>query len=461
MENKTHFLVDTLKHKGILVVLSAYLAAAWVLLQVAIAIETTLALPNWVDRVTLFALATGLPFVLLYALLRKDNRLDSSSTIDHASVTPSVALLPFESTDELTEVSAKTDLGDGLLAVLGRADELCVTNAADGEKLDTDFNLTGRLSVNADHMRFSIQLQNNRTKRHLWSDNYTVDPNPASGERNDLLRKIAMQVCAEITRAQGESAQRRDIAELDAEECYQRGKAQIMFKGWSPSNVKQSSDLFREAIRKQPEFAKAHAMLALTLGLGQKFSYFRGTEEVIHESLAAGKKALQLAPDSSEVLGYVGCAYSDLGKQAMGLPILDKAIELDKANAQAYAALGAAKIVTHSVDEGVSDLEKAIDLLPINTGNAFWKTALASGYLLQGRLNDTLAMAQQAVKDDVSFYPAWVTRAITLALQGENEAAKDAFQQALDFHPGLDQEEVEGFAGRSSLQVLQAAGIWA
>ena len=44
-----------------------YVGAAWVLLQVAIAIEGTLNLPDWVDQLMLVALALGLPVTLIMA----------------------------------------------------------------------------------------------------------------------------------------------------------------------------------------------------------------------------------------------------------------------------------------------------------------------------------------------------------------------------------------------------------
>ena len=44
-----------------------YLGAAWLLLQVAIALESTLELPNWLDQATLVLLAIGFPLALILA----------------------------------------------------------------------------------------------------------------------------------------------------------------------------------------------------------------------------------------------------------------------------------------------------------------------------------------------------------------------------------------------------------
>ena len=160
-----------------------------------------------------------------------------------------------------------------------------------------------------------------------------------------------------------------------------------------------------------------------------------------------------------QVLGCIGCAYSDLGFHQKGIPIIEKAIEIDATNAQAFAALGAAKIVNLDIESGVADLEHAIDLSPVNAGSALWKTVLSIGQAVLGKYDVALEMAQQACKDDPIYYPGYIAMALVLTLQGRKEEAQIAMEEAQRILPDLDRTKVGNFMGAWAEQSLTEAGI--
>jgi adenylate cyclase len=69
-------------------------------------------------------------------------------------------------------------------------------------------------------------------------------------------------------------------------------------------------------------------------------------------------------PGSSEVLGYAGCALSDLGHSERGAEILRQAFEMDPSNAQAEVALGAALALFGDLDAGIARMRHGIKLIP-------------------------------------------------------------------------------------------------
>lgn len=442
-------------------ILSAYLAFAWILLQVAMALETTLSLPNWVDRVTLLSLALVFPAVLVFAWVRRDRAVIPVVAAKQKARSASLKVLPFSTTgDTPIDTKLTESTRNALMSLLSKADEVSATDAAVSPGFEAEFELGATVSLDSNCFAFSVFLKDAHSGEHLWAERFTDDVNADMNAQSVMLRKVAMQICAELTRSIGLPDGTQAGDELDSETCFQQGKALLMFKGWNPDNFHRAVTLFEQAIDIETSNAKAHAMLALVLGLGHKFSYFEEPDEAVIRVLEASKRALQIAPDSSEVLGYVGCAYSDLGREEVGIPILEKAIDLDAANAQAFAALGAAKIYTQQIPEGVADLERAIMLLPANTGNAFWKTALASGYLGMGLTDKAVEMIQQAIKYDAMFYPAWVLKSIACVCMGSDEKAKVALQQARDIRPTLNKHEVQHFAGDGVVELLERHNVW-
>ena len=126
---------------------------------------------------------------------------------------------------------------------------------------------------------------------------------------------------------------------------------------------------------------------------------------------------------------------------------------------QAYAALGAAKIVTLDIDNGVRDLERAIKLSPVNAGSAIWKATLSLGQMVLGNQTAAFEMAQQACKDDPKYYPGFIAKALVLAQQNRKAEAQVAIDEATRIFPELDRSKIRNFVGAWAEQMLTEAGI--
>ena len=462
-----------------------YLAVAWVLLEVAIALESTLALPTWVDQVTLVLLGLGFPVALLLAWAQESSApaVESTETED-ATLTavpapegrnrPSLVILPFSCLSDDRDVEILADgLTEDLTTLLSRVPDLFVIarNSAYaykgqtpdlrdvGQKLGVRYALEGSARRFGDKLRISSQLVETHTGTHLWAGNHDRPLDEFVAGEDELAQTMAMELCAEITRAEATLAKQVATANQDALACLQQAKASLLFRGWSKKSFSETTSLIRRAIELDPDFAPAHAYLALLLAIGGRAYYAADHQAAVDEALKAAERALDLAPHSSEVLGCVGCVFSDLGFHQKGIPIIEKAIEIDATNAQAFAALGASKIVTLDVDNGVKDLEHAIKLSPANAGSAVWKTILSIGQAILGNHTRALEMARQACKDDPRYYPGFIALAIVLAQEGRKEEAQIAMNEAQRILPDLDWTKMRDYMGAWSAQSLTQAGI--
>jgi adenylate cyclase len=118
------------------------------------------------------------------------------------------------------------------------------------------------------------------------------------------------------------------------------------------------------------------------------------------EALAEADRALALDSDSSEVLGFAGCALSDLGHTTRGIEILERAIDRDPSNAQAWVALGAAQLTTRQPERAIATLEHGLRISPRDNRLAVWMGiyALALGFV--GRLDEAIEQARVACRRD-------------------------------------------------------------
>lgn len=93
--------------------------------------------------------------------------------------------------------------------------------------------------------------------------------------------------------------------------------------------------------------------------------------------MTAAETALALDSQDSDVPGYAGCAFADMGVFQRGIGLLQRALELDPSNAQAHAALGAA-LLRLGKEEGIEEMRHGLRISPRDgwpPGARCWRAA--------------------------------------------------------------------------------------
>ena len=164
--------------------------------------------------------------------------------------------------------------------------------------------------------------------------------------------------------------------------------------------------------------------------------------------LASIDEAVRLDGRSPEVLGYAGCALSDLGFHDRAIEMLGEALDIDPSNAQASVALGAALIQNDSLDKGIDLMRFGMQISPHDRRLAFWGWAMGV-YMLHGdRVVEALAEAHSAQKRDPRFYLARVLEAGALARLGRLSEVHAPLRRARQLRPRLTPDEVRRTHGQ-------------
>jgi adenylate cyclase len=161
---------------------------------------------------------------------------------------------------------------------------------------------------------------------------------------------------------------------------------------------------------------------------------------------------------SSEVLGYAGCALSDLGHTKRGVEILRQAVEIDPSNAQAEVALGAALAMLGDLDAGIARMRHGIRLSPRDRRLGFWGWALGMFLLRADRTGEALEEALVAARRDPRLYLPPILEAVAQATLGRAELARAALMSARRIRPNLTRQEIERSHGRRAARTL--SDVW-
>ena len=387
---------------------------------------------------------------------------------------PGIVVLPFDSfSEEPMDEVISNGFTEDLTALLANIPDVFVISRNTafsyqgqhkdmreiGKELGVRYLLEGSLRRADNRIRVTAQLIEAETGSHLWAENYDTPVDELVKVQDALVSGIALRLGTEIARAEFQLTQRQHPSDMNAWSLYQSAKGTLMFKGWSKDSVKQAVDQLHKAIELDPEYAAPQAYLSLLLALAHWIKLVDDLPAAHDESVAAANRALELEPNSSEVLGYAGCAFSDLGYKQRGIPILEKAIDLDASNAQARAALGAALIVSGELEPGIAALTEAIKISPKDPGLAMWGTILALGSGYSGDIEGAEKWSALAYSSDPRFFPALVVRAWVQGASGQVTAAQALLDEAARLNPELDAGYVAGFLGEDIVKQMEQVGL--
>ena len=324
--------------------------------------------------------------------------------------------------------------------------------------LGARYLLTGSVRrLAAGRLRINLELVEGESGRHLWSTHEALADQPSPDESDELVASLAARLEPQLNLAELRAGRAPSEAAGDAWAMLRRAMAALFARGWSEAGVDEAVVFFRKSIAADPDLALAHAYKALVIALGARMGLVKGGD-LAEEAQRAAERAVGLAPANSEVLGYAACALADLGDPRRAEPLLERAVEENPDNPQAWAALGACRLMLARVEPGVESLRRGLRTSPTDYRRSIWLTLLAGALMRLKQSDDAIETARAACRSDASFYPARLVLATALLRAGRQPAAARALEEALRIRPPMQPEETQTWVGRRGSREL--AAIW-
>lgn len=389
--------------------------------------------------------------------------------IDVRTEARSIALRPFIvlSEDRVLEFLAK-GLAEDIIALLARVPGFFVISRASSfafqnpetpasvvaRQLGVRYVLEGNIRGAGDQVRVSTQLAEAATGRILWSGKFEATQAGTLDLQDDIARGIIIELEPALTQAEIAVIRRQRPDNVDAWGYYHQAAGALGGSGWNEQAVSEALNFLRRALELDGNFALARAQLALLSALAQNTGLFEHSTERTQEALAAAEMAIAADAGSSEVLGYAGCALSDLGHTKRGMEILRQAVEIDPSNAQAEVALGAALAMLGDRDAGIARMRHGMKLSPRDRRLGFWGWLLGMFLLRANRTEEALEEALVAARRDPRLYLAPILEAVAQATLGRTELARAALLAARRIRTKLTKHEIERSHGSHAARIL-------
>jgi len=321
-------------------------------------------------------------------------------------------------TDELTTMLAKSST----LRVISRTSVMQFKGAHRplpeiARQLNVDGILEGSLARSGDNLHMTVQLINAATDTHVWAESYDRNANDLVTLPHDAALTIARETNSAIP-----SPDRPKYINPAAHDAYLRGH----FLWYSAGNDQASGPYFLKATQLQPDYALAWTGLSGYYGAGA-VDFKLDPREALPLAVAAAQRSIELDPSLPEAHVVVAAAKYWLTDWDLhgALDELNRAIELDPKQSEAWHLRSKMLIQLNRFQEGVEQQRKAMEI------NPFERTwGLAYAYLLSRNFDAAIADATQRIEAHPDPITWWILSK-AYAAKGMDKESEHAFEQFL------------------------------
>ncbi len=239
----------------------------------------------------------------------------------------SIAVLPFENDSRDPDNAYFADgIQDEILTRLSKIADLKVISRTSTQhyksapenlpeiarKLGVAHILEGSVQRSGDAVRVNVQLIKAGNDSHLWAETFDRKLTDIFSVETEVAKAIADQLRLKLTGQEEQIIAAKPTDHPEAYDAYLRALAYSLKAQNSPANSLGSQKHLREAVRFDPNFALAWALLSFVDSIGYIGITVQATESLREEARQAAERAITLQPNLGEALvakGYYDYAY--------------------------------------------------------------------------------------------------------------------------------------------------------
>jgi TolB-like protein/Tfp pilus assembly protein PilF len=398
--------------------------------------------------VLLAALAAGL---MVFRFLRSQPALEKEKPTSLAVEidSKSIAVLPFEN---LSEEKANAYFADGIqdeiltrlskiadLKVISRTSTQRYKSAPENlpeiaRQLGVAHILEGSVQKQGDAVHVTVQLIKAATDSHVWADSFDRKLTDIFSVESEVAKAIADQLQVQLTGREKEVIAAKPTDNPEAYDAYLRGLAYTMKTQNTPGNYLGAQKHFREAVRLDPKFALAWALLsyvdargyhttnlqptaalreearqgfetalALDRNLGEawvaKGYYHYGCVDDFETAVRCYEEARKFLPNSSLIPQSLAFVARDQGHWDRSESYFNEAERLDPRNASLLTRHAQFYIALRRFPDALRKLDQILEIVPNDIDALVEKAAIAQAEGDLPRAATLLAQAQPAAGD--------------------------------------------------------------
>jgi len=265
-----------------------------------------------------------------------------------------------------------------------------------GRDLGVRYIVEGSVRRAGSRVRVTGQLIEAETGVHLWAQRYEREFADLFAIQDEITQHVVAAIEPEILIGENRRALLRGSDNLDAYECHMRGTLLHNAQD-SAAHFNEAVEWQRRAIALDPDFGRAHMMLARSLFARCYFGFSDDIDRDSAEMQAEAARAVVLE-DHDPYCHYVMCLANFAAQRPhAAVAEAQQAIDLNPNFALAHMALGWARIYVGRFTEALGPLHTALRLSPHDPLTYLFFSRIAIAHYHLGNYDEALHHAERAL----------------------------------------------------------------
>jgi DNA-binding winged helix-turn-helix (wHTH) protein/TolB-like protein/Flp pilus assembly protein TadD len=345
---------------------------------------------------------------------------------DRQSAWITVTVAPFESlASDPEQAYFARGISENLSTDLSRHPGLRViretgTSTARPAAAAARYRISGSVQRDAGVLRITIHLVDTRTSEQLWSERFERPLGDLFAVQDEMIRRLVEFLPGKLSDADRQRIAKRYTRSLEAYDQFLRGQALFLVRR-SEANA-EARALYRKAIELDPNFARAYAGLAMTHAIDARLRDSIDAAPALERAFDLAETARLIDPEIPEVHWAIGFVHAQGRRHEQAIASLQRAIELDRSFADAYALQGGVHTYLGDPAKAIPLLRTAMRLNP--DGGYLYFLVLGRAYLFEDDIEQALINLRAALLRNPVDVETRVLLAASLMAAGDHAAAR-------------------------------------
>ena len=221
--------------------------------------------------------------------------------------------------------------------------------------------LKGNIRWIGDKIRINVQLIDPSENKNLWAETYNREVSDIFEIQAEIASEIARVLNSNLSAAEKDQLNKAQTSSFDAYDLYLKGRE--LYSLYRKQTTLEAAELFKEAVRIDPEYALAYTGLANAYA---QYLYFGEGDQWLDSSMEASAKALAIDPYLAEAFTAQGSAYYYKGQNEYAKISFEKALVLNPNLSTAMGNLATVYFISGDLAKSLKLQSKSATLNPTN-----------------------------------------------------------------------------------------------
>jgi adenylate cyclase len=371
---------------------------------------------------------------------------------------PSIAVLPF---DNMSPDQEQEYFCDGIveeiitglsrirwLFVIARNSSFVYKGRAQnvkqiGRELGVRYALEGSVRKAANRMRIAAQLIEAESSAHLWAESYDRPLDDVFAVQDEITMCVVGAIEPSLRKAEIDRVQRQRPSNLNAYDLVLRSLPFVY--SLMPKHAENSIPLLRDALKLEPHYGLAHALLSWCFHVRFNRGGAREADRAI--AIRHAHEAIMHGGDDATALAIAAFVIAlDEHDATTALKFFDQALTLSNSNI--FALTGSAVMLAWmgNAEKAIERAKQALRISPFDPLNFRAHSSMSIAHFYSGRYAEAADEARASIGSNPAFSIPRAVLAASLLRLGRTEEARLAARLVLDCEPSFKSQKLSHLA---------------